>query len=257
MGCPTDDVEKAIRCLKEQPAEDFPLKEYDPDITFGIIQFPFVPIVDGPFLIEEPEVSLMRGNFKKTEILLGSNENEGNYFLLYAEPNIFTMSDTCLLSHERFNLTMDKLFTYFPQFPEEINSFGKEAIIFQYTNWRDTSDQKMNRMMIDKSIGDFHFTCPVVELAERFTMAEQDVFYYHYQHRSSQHHWPKWTGVMHADEINFVFGEPLDDDKGYSPNEKELSRKMIKYWTNFAKTGYVFIRLIGGVFFIILFARIS
>ncbi len=44
---------------------------------------------------------------------------------------------------------------------------------------------------------------------------------------------------MHADEINFIFGEPLDHSKGYTPEEVDLSRLMMSYWANFAKTGYV------------------
>lgn len=48
---------------------------------------------------------------------------------------------------------------------------------------------------------------------------------------------PAWTGVMHADEINFVFGEPLDPIKKYTREEIELTRLMMRYWANFAKTG--------------------
>jgi len=44
---------------------------------------------------------------------------------------------------------------------------------------------------------------------------------------------------MHADEVNFVFGEPLDTTRGYGREEIELSRLMMHYWVNFAKTGYV------------------
>ncbi|KAL5005368.1 hypothetical protein ScPMuIL_018824 [Solemya velum] len=237
LDCGYEDVGRAIRCLKKVPAESFPMADFSSEITVGIIQFPFVPIVDGRFLIEEPEVSLMRGNFKKTEILIGSNKNEGNYFLIYAEPKVFPMTNSCLLSHERFNLTMDTLFTHFPRFPEIINNFGKEAIIFQYTNWKDTSDQEMNRIMIDQSIGDFHFTCPGIDLAERYAAAGQDVYYYYFEHRSSIHVWPQWTGVMHADEINFVFGEPLMPGSRYTQHEKKLSKQIMGYWTNFAKTG--------------------
>jgi len=42
---------------------------------------------------------------------------------------------------------------------------------------------------------------------------------------------------MHADEINYVFGEPLDPSKGYTADEKRLSQRMMRYWANFAKTG--------------------
>ena len=44
---------------------------------------------------------------------------------------------------------------------------------------------------------------------------------------------------MHGDEIAFAFGQPLDDTYGYSEEEKQLSREMMAYWSNFAKTGYV------------------
>ena len=45
-------------------------------------------------------------------------------------------------------------------------------------------------------------------------------------------------GVMHGDEINFIFGEPLryGYDKYYTPAEVLLSERMIAFWTNFART---------------------
>ena len=42
---------------------------------------------------------------------------------------------------------------------------------------------------------------------------------------------------MHGDEIAFVFGEPLHQDLGYTPEEKQLAKDMMMYWANFAKTG--------------------
>lgn len=42
---------------------------------------------------------------------------------------------------------------------------------------------------------------------------------------------------MHADEISYVFGEPLDSSKGYRPDEVQLSKRIMRYWANFAKTG--------------------
>lgn len=48
---------------------------------------------------------------------------------------------------------------------------------------------------------------------------------------------------MHADEISYVFGEPLNKSRGYHPDEVLLSKRMMKYWANFAKTGYVYFLL--------------
>jgi len=50
---------------------------------------PFTPVYDGVFFPDSPEKALQRKNFKKTNILLGNNRNEGNYFILYYLTNIF------------------------------------------------------------------------------------------------------------------------------------------------------------------------
>ena len=52
-------------------------------ITYRICAMPFVPIVDGQFLPASPARTLQSGNFKKTEVLLGANRDEGSYFLIY------------------------------------------------------------------------------------------------------------------------------------------------------------------------------
>ena len=52
-------------------------------IVFGIAEFPFVPVIDGAFLDETPEKSLKTKNFKKCNILMGANQDEGYYFIMY------------------------------------------------------------------------------------------------------------------------------------------------------------------------------
>lgn len=56
-------------------------------------------------------------------------------------------------------------------------------------------------------------------------------------------------GVMHADEVEYVFGHPLNMSRDYTASERELSRRVMKYFATFAKTGwdhiymkYIFIR---------------
>ena len=45
-------------------------------------------------------------------------------------------------------------------------------------------------------------------------------------------------GVMHGYEIEFVFGMPLNASLGYMKNEVNMTKKFMKHWTNFAKTGF-------------------
>ena len=44
-------------------------------------------------------------------------------------------------------------------------------------------------------------------------------------------------GVMHADEVEYVFGHPLNTSRDYTASERELSRRVMKYFSTFAKTG--------------------
>lgn len=60
---------------------------------------------------------------------------------------------------------------------------------------------------------------------------------YLYKHRTRSNPWPRWTGVMHGDEISYVFGQALNPNLKYTDEEKFFSRRMMRYWTNFAKHG--------------------
>ena len=71
----------------------------------------------------------------------------------------------------------------------------------------------------------------------RYAETFNNVYLYYFDHRTSTNAWPKWAGVLHGDEIAFVFGEPLNNTHGYTEAEKELSRDMMTYWANFARTG--------------------
>ena len=52
-------------------------------ITMGLTIGIFTPIIDGSFLDEKPAVSLKRKEFKKTNILMGANKDEGMFFIFY------------------------------------------------------------------------------------------------------------------------------------------------------------------------------
>lgn len=61
-----------------------------------------------------------------------------------------------------------------------------EAIIFEYTDWLNPDDPIKNRDAVDKIVGDYHFTCPVVDMAHYYSSAGLDVYMYYFVHRSSQ-----------------------------------------------------------------------
>lgn len=229
VGCPhsAKALDTVAECLRHIPAMDLVTNETG---NFGVVEFPFVPIVDGAFLDEAPEMSLQTKNFKKTKIMTGSCSEEANFFIIYHLIDLFKRSEDVYVSREDFEHVVRELNPY-------VGKVGQDAIIFEYTDWLNPEDAIKNRDAIDKMVGDYSFACHVNELAHRYASAGHDVYFYHFAQRSSISPWPKWMGVLHGDEINYIFGEPLDPKYGYPPHEVELSRRMMRYWSNFAKTG--------------------
>lgn len=44
-------------------------------------------------------------------------------------------------------------------------------------------------------------------------------------------------GVLHADEIEYIFGQPINNSLQYRERERELSRRMVKAVSEFARSG--------------------
>lgn len=233
VGCPNDpsDMESVVTCLQKVDPMSIIMNETG---ASGVVDFPFTPIVDGSFLDELPSVSLRTGNFKKARLLMGSDKDEGNFFIIYHLTDLYKKSEEVYISREDFIRIVKDLNPSFPP-------IGHAAITYEYTNWLDPEDAIYNRDSVDKMVGDYHFTCHVNEMASVYASSGLDVYMYYFIHRSTYSPWPKWMGVLHADEINFIFGEPLDKSLGYTSAEVQLSRRMMKYWANFAKTGSVHI----------------
>uniref|UniRef100_A0A0N5AG41 Carboxylic ester hydrolase n=1 Tax=Syphacia muris TaxID=451379 RepID=A0A0N5AG41_9BILA len=93
--------------------------------------------------------------------------------------------------------------------------------------------------MVNQMVGDFYFTCDSLWFAEEYRrIGNGKIFIYYFDQPSSANPWPKWTGVMHGYEIEFVFGVPLfNKTAGYSAREVHFSEKIIEYWKSFAETG--------------------
>lgn len=236
LGCDGNlsDAE-VVQCLRLVNAHVFFQNEFS--VVKGIVQFPFLPVIDGFFLTESPSEYLRRGRFKKTPLLLGSNANEGTWFLVYEDTENFSIHENKQISDEMTGHLIGSLFYYHPQYPTPLNKFGKEAIMFEYTDWARPKDPWSRRDHIAQAVGDLHFVCPVNDLADHYAQNGQRVYNYWFEHRYSLNPWPAWMGTLHGDEIFFVFGKPLDPALGFTDEEKQLSRKIMRYWTNFAKTG--------------------
>lgn len=220
-------IPQMVDCIRTREVTQILLKQFE--ITDGFCEFPFPPVVDGTFITETPRTSLERRSFKDGEIMLGSNLNEAYFFIIYEVPG-FDKDSESLLNRDQF---YDALQYSFPR----VNSFGQDAIAFQYTEWLAPHDPVKLRDGVDFAAGDYLFACSTYDFAYSYASANNKVYYYRFLERDSTSPWPDWMGVLHGDEILYIFGMPLIAERNYTDIEVALSRKMMTYWANFAKTG--------------------
>jgi len=239
LGCPsTTDMEAAADCLRSMSAKDLIDHQY---VTRSACQFPFLPVIDGSFLVDTPENIMRLQQFKKCPILIGSNENEGSYFIIYELPEYLTLDKTSMTRPE-FERSLERMFFHYPQFrrdTKEVNKVLLDAITYQYTNWLDPEDVAANVNAVDRALGDSQFVCPLNDFAHAYAVAGEAVYMYYMTQRYDRNPWPEWMGVLHGDEILYVFGEFFKPGLNISRIDKDLSRQVMLYWTNFAKTGWV------------------
>ena len=154
-----EDMSYMAHCLRKANATKMVHSEWD-GIVMGIMGCPFTPVHDGIFFPDSPATALANENFKKTKILLGTNSNEGHYFVLYYLTEIFKKSEKINITRPQFKAAVAELNMY-------VNPLGIHAILYEYTWWMDPQNQTAMIDAIDKMVGDYQFTCPVQEFAQR------------------------------------------------------------------------------------------
>lgn len=229
VGCPTSDPAYLETCLQQTDPKKITSKQHDVRMQPTILSITFGPTVDGDFVPDEVQALLNTGNLPKKEVILGLNKDEGTYFLMYGAPG-FNITGQSLITRKEFLSGVDLTMT-------DVNDVTKEAVIFQYTDWTNENSRMVNRDSLGTLVGDRLFVCPLLEFAHRYSQLGGKTFLYLFDHRSSINPWPEWMGVMHGYEIEFVFGMPLDVSMGYTKNEVNMTKRFMKHWANFARTG--------------------
>ncbi|CAM4272192.1 unnamed protein product [Leuciscus chuanchicus] len=230
LNCPLGpSVDETEACLRAAEPEKIVSLQFDVIADPMIISVPFPPTVDGEFLVDMPSVLIQSGRFLKTEILLGLNKDEGTYFLVYGAPG-FGIYNQSLINRDQF-LTGVSL-----ALPGS-GDMAREAAAFQYTDWTDEQSQHKNRDALGWLVGDHYLSCPMLDFARRYVENGGSARLFLFNHRSSFNPWPQWMGVLHGDEIPFVFGIPLNQTLGFSKEEEAMSRRIMEHWSNFARSG--------------------
>ena len=80
VGCSRDD---AIECMQKKTPDVLTEKQWEVKQVTSSAFF-FVPTIDDQFLKKSPLDLLKSGEFQKKNILLGMNNHEGSYFVIYS-----------------------------------------------------------------------------------------------------------------------------------------------------------------------------
>ncbi|XP_041420836.1 cholinesterase-like isoform X1 [Xenopus laevis] len=230
LNCFYRNETEIITCLQTKSPEEIFEKAVSVLPHKSVIEVNFPPTVDGDFLIEMPEILMQIGQLKKnTQILTGVNRDEGSYFLVYGLPG-FSKDHESFINRTQFQ---ESVRLSFP----EATELAVDSVLFHYTNWEDEQNPSHNRDAMDDIVGDYNFICPLLEFAKWNSELGNTAYLYYFHHRSSKLTWPGWMGVMHGYEIEFVFGIPMHRRLNYTKAEEALSRTLMRYWANFAKSG--------------------
>lgn len=228
LGCPTLNSTELETCLQNTSASLLVHTQFALDRT-GFIKSAFIPVIDGVFLPDTVQALINDDRVPKKELMTGFNKDEGIIFIEMSEVPGFDEGPS-LITREQFQFGLSLSFPH-------THSLVKNAVAHEYTDWTDEKNHTKNRDALSEFATDYLFICPAFDFARRYAQAGGKIYTYEFTHRSSLNPWPKWMGVTHNSEIAYVFGIPQNPSLGFTEEEVNLSRRMMKHWANFARTG--------------------
>uniref|UniRef100_A0A7N4V5M3 Carboxylic ester hydrolase n=1 Tax=Sarcophilus harrisii TaxID=9305 RepID=A0A7N4V5M3_SARHA len=164
-------------------------------------------VVDGIFFPKSPKELLAEKQFNHVPYIVGVNSDEFGWILP-------TVRKLCFFFILMFFLDLTPVITE------------------KYLGETEDPVKKKGRFL--DMMGDLMFGIPSILVAQLHRASGAPTYVYQFQHQPSV--WgnlkPATIKADHGDEFFFVFGIPLGKEE-----EKQLSRKMMKYWSNFARNG--------------------
>jgi para-nitrobenzyl esterase len=198
LGCSGADP---LECMRQKPFVELVDSAAAFNSSFNVV-------VDGMFMPEQPRALFDRGEIAEVPYMLGSTTDEGSYWTLDATD---ITNDVQYLDALR------------QRFPEPV-----EPILQLYPASKFAESKNPYQAALTRVWGDARLVCPTYDVATRALARDLPVFMYNWDIPVDD-----VIGVAHASELVFVFGTSL----AFTPETMQVSERMQRYWTNFAKTG--------------------
>ncbi|XP_067319458.1 cholinesterase-like [Anolis sagrei] len=227
LGCGEGNENEIVSCLQKKDAMEFPQHEASLLKNDFILDFIFVPTTDGEFLTDDPQRLLDSPYVQIKPILTGVTSDEAASLVAY----IFPGNNHSLITQEQFLKTLR--ITVRNATEEDI-----QAVALKYS--RESHGPAKYRSALVQSSSDYFSVCPAAEFAAQVRKAGSPVYVYLFTHHTSGIVWPEWTKATHGAELIYVFGSfkaALKANKTHTEAEAVLSRRIMRYWAEFARTG--------------------
>ncbi|NWR86595.1 CEL lipase, partial [Furnarius figulus] len=232
VGCPTDNTKALANCLRISDPKALTLAYH---LQLTNLPTPLVhtlalsPVVDGDFLPDTPEE--LFANTADIDYLAGVNNMDGH---------IFAGVDLPAINAPLKKITAEQVYNLIKGLTVDRGEAGANATYNIYTqSWGDSPKQEDMKKTVVDLVTDYIFLIPTqVALNLHLENARSGKTYsYVFSQPSRMPVYPSWVGADHADDLQYVFGKPFATPLGYLPKHRTVSKAMIAYWTNFARTG--------------------
>ncbi|KAK6318065.1 hypothetical protein J4Q44_G00113560 [Coregonus suidteri] len=224
-GCESTNTEKIAYCVRKLTADHIMnIQKQNQMLYFGVT-------VDGQFLSKSAMEISQNHEMHKVPFMTGVNDNEVGWLLakLFAPPGWENGVD---------RVKVMPIMAMF--YPDPKDQWITELIADEYLG---TSGNRVkNRDGFTELVGDIMFTIPALQTANFHRDAGVPVYLYEFQQTPSmlKKMRPSFVGSDHGDELMFVFGYCFTSHvimDGCTEEDEQLSRIMMSYWGNFARTG--------------------
>jgi len=190
----------------------------------------FLPMIDNTLINQLPLAAIRDGNWNKNaKIIIGHNYDEGN-FMAYSRTGAF-QPPTVPVSDSAYYNSLNKCLNVY------LNSSQASDIISlyngvkaEYGNWYGAAE----------FFGDYYIICGSILAADYLNQQNANLFTYIFNYSSPN--FPSdqsFLSSSHGNELPYVFYQPIYTPYTFSQSDFIMADRMLKAWTDFAKTGKV------------------
>lgn len=265
LGCEIDTISKVFACVKAATWESISKVNLDALLSGNmdtIMKLIISPTIDGEFVKRHPAEVYKQSAvnvqpeidfFRSIKLMNGLNGAEGAVYLMtMAAPD--KLEDFQVTRGDINNKHIPEAISLVYGYDTlDIPDVVRELVQLEYTDWKIPDDPLRLRNQLVRLKSDINFNVPSIEMSRIHSNASgTDSYVYNFIALLHQHALPtpSWIKTaVHGDEIAPLFSYNLEMFTSTAQStpkwELELSRRMITYWSNFAKTGFVFIVIIN------------